>query len=139
MLRWSRSPVLVFFMILVLYVNAFSQNNSIDREHDAIVISGEMLATFAGAPIGDLFLYSFDNQSKTFAQIPFQFDERGISGTDTSFFIADDGFLDANDELAFMACDLGDRSFIWIADPNSTSNPNISLYLSLSNSTRFFS
>ncbi|MCH8021648.1 hypothetical protein IH785_17600, partial [candidate division KSB1 bacterium] len=81
MQSWSGSPVLVFFMILVLSsANAFSQSNSIDREHDAIVISGEMLATFAGAPIGDLFLYSFDNQSKTFTQIPFQFDERGISG-----------------------------------------------------------
>ena len=53
MLRWIGSPVLVLFMILVLYVTAFSQSNSIDREHDAIVISGEMLATFAGAPIGD--------------------------------------------------------------------------------------
>ena len=130
MLRWSGSFVLVFFMIPVLSgANAFSQTNSIDREHDAIIISGEMLAPFAGAPIGNLFLYSFDSQSKIFTQIPFQIDERGISGTDTSFFITDDGLLDDNDELAFMACDLGDPSFIWIADPNSTSNPRIEISL----------
>ena len=86
MQSWSGPPVLVFFMTLVLSgPNAFSQSNSIDREHDAIIISGEMLAPFAGATISDLFLYAFDNQSRTFTQIPFQFDERGVSGTDTSF------------------------------------------------------
>ena len=138
MLRWSGSSVLVFFMIPVLSgANAFSQSNSIDREHDAIVISGEMLAPFAGAPIGDLFLYSFDSQTKVFTQIPFQFDERGISGTDTSFFITDDGRLDDDDELAFMASDLGDRDPAnppiapgnWLSDVISMTNPRVEISL----------
>ena len=138
MLRWSGSPALVFFMMLVLSgANAFSQTNSIDREHDAIIISGKMLAPFAGAPIGDLFLYSFDSQSQTFTQIPFQFDERGISGTDTSFFIIDDNFLDEDDELVFMASDLGDRDpanppiapGTWLSDAVSMTNPRVEISL----------
>jgi len=90
MQRWNGSSVLDFFMILVLSgANAFSQTNSIDREHDAIIISGEMLAPFADASIGDLFLYAFDGQSKIFTQIPFQFDERDTSG---SYFHREDQF-----------------------------------------------
>ena len=94
MLRWGDSLFLVYSIIVLSGGNLFSQTNSVNRDHDAIIISGEMLATFDGAPLSELFLYSFDDQSKTFTQIPFQFDERGISGTDTSFFITDDGLLD---------------------------------------------
>jgi len=136
MQRWSGPAVLVSFMIPVLSgPNAFSQTNSIAREHDAVIISGEMLAPFVGAPIADLFLYSFDSQTKVFTQIPFQFDERGISGTDTSFFISDDGLLNDNDELAFMASDLGDRDGAnppiapgnWLSDAISMTNPRVEI------------
>jgi len=131
-------------MILVLSVpNAFSQSNSIDREHDAIIVTGEMLAPFAEAPIGDLFLYAFDSQSKIFTQIPFQFDERDTSG---SFFIADQvAGLDSNDQLVFMASDLGDRDGAnppiapgnWLSDAISMTNPRVEISITdvLSSST----
>lgn len=135
MLKWGCSPLLVFFTIVLSGSNLFSQTNSVNRDHDAIIISGEILATFDGAPLSELFLYSFNDQSQTFTQIPFQFDERGVSGTDTSFFITDDGLLDDNDELVFMASDLGDRDPAnppavpgnWLADVISMINPRVEI------------
>jgi len=132
MLRWRGSPFLFFFIIVLSGSNLFSQTNSVNRDHDAIIISGEILATFDGAPLSELFLYSFDDQSKTFTQIPFQFDERDISG---SFFIADDNLLDDNDELVFMASDLGDRDPAnppiapghWLSDVISMTNPRVEI------------
>jgi len=135
MLRWGGSPLLICFTIVLSCSNLFSQTNSVNRDHDPIIISGEMLATFDGALLSELFLYSFDDQSKTFTQIPFQFDERGVSGTDTSFFITDDGLLDDNDELVFMACDLGDKDPAnppiapghWLSDVISMTNPRVEI------------
>jgi len=132
MLRWGGSPLLVFFTIVSSGSNLFSQTNNVNREQDAIIISGEILATFNGAPLSELFLYSFDDQSKTFTQIPFQFDERDISG---SFFIADDNLLDDNDELVFMASDLGDRDPAnppiapghWLSDVISMTNQRVEI------------
>ena len=132
MLRWGGSLFLFFLTTILSGSNLFSQTNSVNRDHDAIIISGEMLATFDGALLSELFLYSFDEQSKTFTQIPFQFDERDISG---SFFITDDGLLDDNDELVFMASDLGDRDPAdppaapgnWLTDVISMTNPRVEI------------
>ena len=132
MLRWGGSLFLFFLTTMLSGSNLFSQTNNVNRDHDAIIISGEMLATFDGALLSELFLYSFDEQSRTFTQIPFQFDERDISG---SFFITDDGLLDDNDELVFMASDLGDRDPAdppaapgnWLTDVISMTNPRVEI------------
>jgi len=116
--RYAALPVLLS-LILVLNTYLFAQNKTLDRKYDPVIISGDALSNFAGAPIGELFLYSFNNQSKTFTQIPFQFDERGISGTDTSFFVEEDDVLDANDELVFMAADVGDSAVGWVNNADS--------------------
>ena len=65
-------------------------------------MAGSQLPGFAGAPIADLALYTFDGNS--WEAIPFQIDEFDASGKLVSF---EDGLLDDNDELVLMAFDAG--------------------------------
>ena len=75
------------------------------RTLEPVVLTGAQLATLAGAPVDDLFVYV--NRAGAWSQVPFQVDEIGANGRFTS---AGDGAFDAVDELAFMAKDLGDQA-----------------------------
>lgn len=107
--------------LLIIYThNSIAQPNSVSREFEPVIMTGQSFAEFNGAAIRQLFLYSFDASSSTWTQIPFQIDER----TNFGHFVFPDstdqteGF-DANDELVFMASDLGDRASVWIDDEGS--------------------
>ncbi|MEM7032676.1 MAG: alkaline phosphatase D family protein [Chloroflexota bacterium] len=80
--------------------------NTLDRKHDAIIIPGSDIGTFIGLPISELFVYSH-TLTGWGAQIPMQIDEVTASGLYTS---TEDGLLDANDELVFMASHIGNQS-----------------------------
>jgi hypothetical protein len=82
---------------------------SLARQHDPVVITGGLLSDLAGTPLHDIFVYAY--QGTALAQIPFQIDERDGSGT---YVPAEDGHLDANDELVFMAMDGGG----WVDHPS---------------------
>ena len=73
---------------------------AIDRPQDPVVVPGANFPAFTAAPLGELVLYAY--RSGAWAPIPFQIDEVSITGT---YVISDDGLLDANDELVFMAGD----------------------------------
>ena len=74
------------------------------REAEPVIVMGAEIRAFVGAPVGDLFVYAYGAGDLT--QIPVQVDEVTATGEYTS---TEDGLLDANDEIVFMARDLADR------------------------------
>ncbi len=87
---------------------AVSTPASLARQHDPVVVGGDLLSDLAGDALDTIFVYAY--QGGVPGQIPFQFDERNADGRYVS---VEDGLLDANDELVFMAADGGD----WVSDP----------------------
>lgn len=73
------------------------------RERAPVIVPGASLAHLAGAPTDELFVYAYEGGG--FDQIPFQVDEMA-GGAYTSGVGSP---LDADDELVFMASDLGGR------------------------------
>ena len=86
------------------------------RTLDPAIITGSQLPLFQGVSLGDLFVYAYDGS--TWAEVPFQIDEVEASGTYTT---TEDSVLDSNDELVFMASDLGVTAepHEWLADLDS--------------------
>ncbi len=77
---------------------------TLDRPFDPAIVRGDAMAQFEGFPLDQLFVYAFAQGA--WRQIPFQIDEVTASGV---FTAAEDGLLDANDELVLMMQDLGDQ------------------------------
>jgi len=109
----------VFATISVLIIFAFSSSliagAQLDRPYDPVVVTGESLPLFLNAPVSELFVYVYKNGS--WQQIPFQIDER--DGGD--FYGTQNGLLDADDEICFIAADMGDSvaDYTWIDNPES--------------------
>ena len=79
---------------------------------DPVVVEGKKLPLTNGRH-GEAFRLYRWNKSAGFTPIPYQFDERDLQGRyafthgpDSKMYV-DDGLIDANDELAFMASDSG--------------------------------
>lgn len=99
---------------------AYTQNKSLDRDLEPVVIAGSAFPDFQGAPVSDLFAYVFRNNTQTWEQIPFQIDERDASGNYFNPNGDETIGLDGNDEFVFMAMDAGDRNLSsWINDVTS--------------------
>lgn len=118
---YAKLTVLLAGLVIIQVVDSIAQINTIARQHEPIIMTGQSFADFDGAPIQQLSLYSYDASNSTWMQIPFQIDERTNFG---NFAFPPDSVdqtagFDANDELVFMASDLGDRAPVWIDDPNS--------------------
>jgi hypothetical protein len=77
---------------------------SLARQHAPVVITGGLLANLIGSPVDEIFVYAY--QGTTATQIPFQIDERNGEGM---YVPVEDGQLDDNDELVFMAMDGGSQ------------------------------
>jgi hypothetical protein len=75
---------------------------ALNRPHDPVVIAGGLLPQLTGSPVDEILVYAI--RDSTPIQIPFQIDERDASGM---YVPTEDGQLDANDELVFMAMDAG--------------------------------
>ncbi len=99
--------------------------NTLTRQRDPVVVQGNSLAAFGAAPLDELFAYAYG--SGTWQQIPFQFDE--VEPIGNTYVVTEDGQLDANDELAFMALDAGEQApaGAWISDNLSTGYPRYEL------------
>jgi hypothetical protein len=83
-------------------------------------VAGANLPDLNSRPVDELALYAFDGGG--WSPIPFQIDERtnDITGT---YVISEDGLLDANDELVFMAKDAGQLAGAeWPADVEARQN-----------------
>ena len=80
---------------------------------------------FAGVPLAQLFVYKYSGGA--WSQIPWQFDEvDAVSGLIVS---SDDGLLDAQDQLVFMAADAGDQApaRAWLTDASAATFPRYEL------------
>lgn len=90
------------------------------RDLEPIVIKGAYFVDFLRKPIKELYLFAYDSTSHSWRPVPFQFDQKDDS---THYWLpAPNDTLDENDELVFMAKDMGDRASdgsIWIDDLDS--------------------
>ncbi|MEA3337612.1 MAG: hypothetical protein U9R25_17080, partial [Chloroflexota bacterium] len=77
-----------------------AENSSLDRTREPVVVTG----VFPGKPVEEIFVYGWNAGS--WEQIPFQVDERDASG---ELVDVEDGVMDENDDVVFMAGDLGDQ------------------------------
>lgn len=86
--------------------NGASEPKTLDRDLEPVVVKGSKIVSLIGTPVEHLFVYTYTG-SAWGGQIPFQVDEITSSG---DYATTEDGLLDANDEIAFMVKDLGDRA-----------------------------
>jgi hypothetical protein len=78
---------------------------TLDRDLEPVIITGAAVSALAGFPIDELFVYTY--RGGGWEQIPAQVDEVTATG---AYITTEDGLLDANDEVVFMAMDLGDQA-----------------------------
>jgi hypothetical protein len=119
MAEYIRKRLLVLFVTLALIVVSVvltgqaiadvttqaSQAKTLDRDLEPVILRGSQVANLLDTPVEDLFVYTFNGNSLS-GQIPVQVDEVTAGG---SYTTTEDGLLDANDEIVFMAADLGDK------------------------------
>jgi len=93
------------------------------RQEDPVIFHGNQLPLFSGVDISQLYAYSF--VGGVWEQIPFQIDEVIAVGE----YGSEGGLLDDDDELVFMAMDLGEMASegYWIEDSVSRNNPRYQL------------
>jgi hypothetical protein len=84
---------------------AISPRSAIARTLEPVIIKGKDLPKFLGTPVTQIFVYAY--HAGNWTQLPAQVDEIDASG---NYVVSENGLLDANDEIAFMARDLGDPS-----------------------------
>lgn len=113
MKNWIVICLLVAACVVIYFKETGKTENpmNITRIDDIIEIQGKSLKALSGTPISKLRLFVFKNGN--FLRAPYQVDERDPKG-EWVFTIGeeksedvDKGMLDDNDELAFMAKDLG--------------------------------
>ncbi len=93
-----------------------AQPAALERELDPVVITGAHMEAFRHTPLDELALYAYEGGD--WLPIPFQIDEVTASG---SYTTTEDGLLDENDELVFMAVDAGSsvNNLTWPDDAES--------------------
>jgi hypothetical protein len=112
-----RKRLLVLFILLFLIVvgvgltgqvvaSMAANAKTLDRNLEPVSICGADVGSLVGTSIEHLFVYTYTGADWG-GQIPIQVDE--VTATD-SYTTTEDGLLDANDEIVFMAMDLGDQA-----------------------------
>jgi hypothetical protein len=119
MAEYVRKRLLVLFVTLALIgvsvvpagqaiadaTTQASQAKTLDRDLEPVIVEGSQVSALLDTPVEHLFVYTFSGNSLG-GQIPVQVDERTAGG---SYKAVGDGQLDLEDEIVFMAADLGDR------------------------------
>jgi hypothetical protein len=120
-----KKNMLILLMTILPAAWTPAQENSIDRKYVPII------QKTAVAPLNNLIIsewsaFRFDQKKSEWSAIPFQFDELRDDGR---YDHLADGITDANDELAVMPTDLGDRaeSSQWLDDAATRNSPRIEL------------
>ncbi|MCI0577094.1 MAG: hypothetical protein L0331_12905 [Chloroflexi bacterium] len=124
---WPLTAGLLLFVVLWWGLRqAGAGAAALERPEDPVVVVGADLPALDGQPINELVLQAHDGSN--WQPIPFQIDERlnDITGT---YVLSEDGLLDANDELVFMAKDAGQLAAAdnWPNDPEARANPRYQL------------
>ena len=97
--------------------------NTLTRDLDPVVVLGGVMPDFAGVPLAQLFVYKYSGG--VWSQIPWQFDE--VVGS--AIVSSDNGLLDAQDQLVFMAADAGEQAptRAWLSDASAATFPRYEL------------
>jgi hypothetical protein len=95
------------------------------RDAEPVEVTGELLGEHLGAPLDELGVYVYVDQ--TWSPIPFQIDEVDSTGMYTR---TEDGILDDNDVLVFMARDVGEQAGReWIDNADPVHNARIEIHV----------
>ena len=128
-----RENVIVTTVALLLFTLVFGRNltaapQAIPRNADPVIITGDMLTDFIGVPVTDVVAYSYNG---SWQPIPFQIDEKTIEPGDTEpdFVRFEDGLIDADDELVFMAADAGVAQPSWPTDAQAAMHPRANIVI----------
>ena len=119
---------IVLFILISFFVgfgsSRVARSQSLLNSYQPVVLTGAQVPDFLGYPVNEISLWVFEPASHEWKEVPFQIDQRSPSG---SYFTNDDSVLDENDELVFMARDLGIAAgeMDWIPD---TTGQNYSRY-----------
>ena len=131
----SRTTLSCLIILLVLItsvplVNAATVqgrwNNS--RDLDPVIVTGLNIFGLTGVPVNQLYVYTYNASQDSWQPIPFQIDEK--DNTLDVWLTNPDGIFNGNDELVFMAKDMGDRApdgSYWIDDPVSQSYERVEI------------
>ncbi|MBC8184339.1 T9SS type A sorting domain-containing protein [candidate division KSB1 bacterium] len=117
---------LLYVIFSTLFLAISLGHAQISRPYEPIIITGDSLSQFLNKEIDNLFLYRYDANENSWRLIPFQVDEVNPAVKDSvKYFIPEDslhGLLDTDDELVFMAADLGDLASdtSWISETDTT-------------------
>jgi hypothetical protein len=116
--KYRISPNFLILLALVLGLGAFSviitspamadhvaTPKTLDRDLEPVIVTGAAVSALVHFPVDQLFVYAYSGSA--WKQIPSQVDEITATGDYTT---TEDGLLDANDEIVFMAKDLGDQA-----------------------------
>jgi hypothetical protein len=119
--------LLLVFIIFTIGINYILAGDiSEQRKYEPVVLRGGALSHFYDVPVSEIYLYSYTESTQSYQMMPFQIDERILAddpfnpGNEKmrrhSYFIADDGLLDNDDEIVFLIRDLGEKApiGIWI-------------------------
>jgi hypothetical protein len=110
--------VVIAFSTIPLVFAGNRWNNP--RDLDPVVVSGYLIIGLTGTPINEIYVYAYDAGQDNWRPIPFQIDEK--DNTSDYWLANPNGIFDGNDELVFMAKDMGDQApdgSFWIDDPIS--------------------
>jgi hypothetical protein len=116
---------LAYTIGLFLFLSYNFSSAQISRPYEPIIVTGDSLSQFLNKDINNFFLYSYNSGEDNWRLIPFQIDEVNPAVSDSGkYFIPEDtlsGLLDMDDELVFMASDLGDPAdtSLWIPEVDS--------------------
>lgn len=99
-----RTLIMVVTASLVL-ADPISAVTGISRTLEPVILKGSALPAYLGAQTDQIFVYAYSGGN--WRQLPAQVDEVDAGG---NYVGREDGLLDDNDEIVFMARDLGDRS-----------------------------
>ena len=121
--------IVILFLFCFLFSNSSAQYWNSARDYEPVILKGSQMQQLLNVKISELFVYSYNASESNWYQIPFQFDEKDDS---THFWnIGKNGNIDPNDELVFMAKDMGDEAPAesWIDNEDSKLNDRFELKL----------
>jgi hypothetical protein len=117
-----KCKILLFIHIsgFLIFSNSFAQRWNTARDYEPIVLTGSDVSKYLGLPVSQIFAYSYNQAGDTWTQLPLQIDEKDDSSH--VWVPTPNNILDANDEIVFMARDMGDQvpsTNQWIDDEDS--------------------
>ena len=139
----------ILFLLIIVTVTVVAATG-IDglRQYEPVVMKGNFLSTFKDAPVNQLYLYAYNQETNSWRLMPFQIDEKTF-GPDPEngknrwfYFIPDewatidtvgienhDGVLNYQDELVFLVGDMGDKApaHVWIDNAEAMANNRLEI------------